>query len=194
MHDELTAASAKAARPVFAEALGAGFAALPPALRALHDVTGTRVFAGRADVERGAGLLSRLAGAIVGFPPAGRDVPVRVTMRRIGAAEVWTRDFAGRTFRSWLSVGGPPGSGRVRERFGAITLLIALDSRSGGTIAFPVVGGWLLGVPLPRLLLPRSDTRESVDGAGRARFDVAISLPLAGHVATYRGWLLPEDS
>ena len=51
----------------------------------------------------------------------------------------------------------------------------------------------MLGVPIPRVLLPRSDTRESVDDLGRATFDVGLSLPVVGAVVRYRGWLVPGD-
>lgn len=182
-------------RPLFAETLGNAYDGLPAALRELHFVAAsdgaTRTFAGRAEVLRGRGLLSRIVGATIGFPPAGRDVPVRVTMQRQADSELWTRDFAGRTFRSRLSPGGAPGCCIVRERFGPVVLYIALDTRRRGRIGYPVVAGSMLGIPLPRFLLPRSDTFEHVDAEGRACFDVAISLPIAGHIATYRGWLVP---
>lgn len=190
MHGGHDAAASSDRRTVFAEALGPGFDVLPAALRDLHDVVGVRVFMGCADIERGRGRLSRLVGALIGFPPAGLGVPVHVTMLRQGGTELWTRDFAGRRFRSRLSPGHPAGSGRVRERFGPIVLEIALR-REAGRLAFPVTGGSLLGVPLPRFLLPISDTFEHVDAEGRACFDVRISLPLAGHLASYRGWLVP---
>jgi hypothetical protein len=41
--------------------------------------------------------------------------------------------------------------------------------------------------------LPRSDSFEHVDAQGRACFDVTTSLPLAGYIVTYRGWLVPDD-
>jgi hypothetical protein len=47
------------------------------------------------------------------------------------------------------------------------------------------------GVPLPLWLCPRSDAYEaSVDG--RFRFHVAISLPLAGLIVRYEGWLAED--
>ena len=59
---------------------------------------------------------------------------------------------------------------------------------------YPIVAGRLLGViPLPRPLLPISDTREYVDGDGRACFDVSVTHPLAGFIVRYSGWLLPAD-
>jgi hypothetical protein len=43
---------------------------------------------------------------------------------------------------------------------------------------------------MPKALMPKSETAEYVEG-GRFRFDVGISLPLAGLVVRYRGWLAP---
>lgn len=182
--------------PIFATVLGADFDALAAPIRDLHDVASTRMFAGRSAVVRGRGMLSRLVGALIGFPPAGADVPVRVRMERQGTTELWTRDFGGRVFRSRLSPVGEPGSRHIYERFGLVVMTIKLtpSADGGGGLAFPVVAGSLLGVPLPRLLLPRSDTWEHVDDHGRAAFDVTIGMPLVGHIVTYRGWLVPEPT
>ncbi|HBF91779.1 MAG TPA: saccharopine dehydrogenase, partial [Hyphomonas atlantica] len=86
----------------------------------------------------------------------------------------------------------PPGSGRMRERFGLLSFTIALGVNDTH-LAYPVVSARLLGAPLPPFLRPRSTTRETVDAQGRACFDVRIDLPLGGHVATYTGWLEPND-
>jgi hypothetical protein len=80
----------------------------------------------------------------------------------------------------------------MTERFGLLNFELAL-SVEDGKLHFPVSGGSCLGVPIPNFLLPKSDTFEFIDSQGRACFDVSISLPLAGHVVTYRGWLTPDD-
>ena len=49
----------------------------------------------------------------------------------------------------------------------------------------------ILGIPLPEFLRPRTTATESVGSDGAFRFDVAISLPLIGTLARYRGWLRP---
>jgi hypothetical protein len=51
----------------------------------------------------------------------------------------------------------------------------------------------LLGIPMPRFLLPTGAAREHADG-GRFNFDVEIRLPLVGLVVAYRGWLAPVAS
>lgn len=59
-------------------------------------------------------------------------------------------------------------------------------------LRYPVRRGTVLGLPLPRRLLPRSDSLESADARG-ARFDVAVSLPGLGLVIRYVGHLRPAQ-
>lgn len=177
---------------VFETVLGAAHAALPPAIRELHAITYARRWTGRARIERGTSLFSRIAGAFAGFPPAGEDVPVTVEMTRRGTTETWVRSFGARRFRSFLSPAGAPGSGRIQERFGLMRFRIGLQVREG-RLEYPVLSGSFLGIPWPAFLLPRSTTAEFVDDEGRACFSVRIDLPLGGHVVSYSGWLLPDD-
>ncbi|HBF91780.1 MAG TPA: saccharopine dehydrogenase, partial [Hyphomonas atlantica] len=67
---------------LFTTILGDQFKRLPPPIQQLHAVSHARRWTGRASIVRGTSLLSRLAGAIAGFPPAGNDVPVTVSMTR----------------------------------------------------------------------------------------------------------------
>ena len=172
---------------IFAEAMAADFARLPPALCDLHSVIDLRHFRGEARIDRGRGLLARIVARIMGFPPAAENVPVQVTMERRGDSERWTRDFGERRFHSTLSL-GPKG---LRERFGALDFDIGLRLQDGA-LHYPVTAGRLFGLlPMPRWLLPVSETIEAVDPHGRATFDVALSHPLCGQIIRYRGWLKP---
>ena len=176
---------------LFASALGESIATLPASVRDLHTVLEERRWEGAADVTRGGSRLARLICTMIGFPEAGQGVPVSVHMLRQGDREIWERTFAGRRFRSVLTVAGPPGTGLVRERFGPFCFQIALRIEDGG-LAYPVRQGTLLGLPLPRILLPRSDTIET-DQDGGAGFHVAISLPRIGDVVRYQGVLRPVE-
>lgn len=164
-----------------------GFAGLPAEVRATHDHAGPRRFRGKAVVERGRGLAARVIAALFRFPAPGAAVPVTVEKRPFEGGEVWVRSFAGRRFRSVLRA-TPAG---MTERFGPFTFLLGLTA-AAGALRFPVRAGWVLGVPLPRFLLPVSETREYAD-AGRFRFDVALHAPLGlGLVVRYRGWLAAD--
>jgi len=174
---------------LFADACGAdAYRALPRPLRAFHDADGVAVWSGKADIDVSRNPLARCVRFAFGFPPAGRDVPITVSVDRRAGQEIWTRNFAGRRFASHLT---HEGGDVVSERFGPFKILLRINA-VGEQIEMPVIG-WSWGpVALPRALAPKSDTREFVDDRGRFRFDVAIGLPLIGQVAHYRGWLEPK--
>ena len=173
--------------PLFQTALGDRFADLPDALRDLHLVLHRRRWKGRAQIIRGRGLLARLVCRIVGFPPAGQDVAVSVSMHRQGLVEHWVRDFGGKRFRSILSVADAD-MDAVWEQFGPFRFEIGLNVL-GRQLEYPVRRARLFGLPWPMALTPKSDTFEGEDADGRATFDVAISLPIVGRLIHYQGWL-----
>jgi hypothetical protein len=127
------------------------------------------------------------------FPPATERTTVRVAMQRgHDGSETWTREFGRHRFRSTLSRRDADPPGCIRERFGPMSFRLALPVDDGG-LRMPLERGQWLGIPLPRWLTPRSDTREFVDAQGCFRFDVDISLPGLGRVVRYEGWLRPVE-
>jgi hypothetical protein len=174
---------------LFQAALGAKWLELPPCIRRLHAGHGVQSFSGHAQVTRGRGLVAGLAAWLLGLPKAGEDVPLTVTMTPSPDAEVWERSFAGRRLRSVLTPSPRPG--HLRERFGPATYELELPVVDAA-LHFPVRRGWLLGVPMPSALLPRSCTREfAVDGT--FHFDVGLYAPLTGGlIVRYRGCLRPD--
>lgn len=172
--------------PLYARVMGERFAALPPAVRAIHQVLRDRGASGEAEVRRGSNPLARLIASAMGFPREGVH-RLHVAFAERDGAERWTRDFSGRTFASVLSERG----GRLTERFGLIRF--AFDLPSDGAGLSMVIRRWWVGpLPLPLFLAPRSVAREWEEG-GRFRFDVPIALPLVGPLVHYRGWLEPGD-
>lgn len=178
-------AEAVEATPLFEQIVGAdGWQDMPASWRAAHDVWDVNTLSGASRVTRGTGALSKLIAALFRFPPERAETPVSVRMERVGAREIWTRNFDGQVFRSVLTAAG---KGKVRERFGPFTFQMSLPLVAG-EMEMPVTHGWFLGVPLPKAMLPRSETRE-YDHDGVFHFDVKISAPLAGLVVHYEGWL-----
>ena len=175
---------------LFDAACSAGaMAGLPPSLRAFHANTGATVWQGRAAIETGRGIAARVMARLFGFPAAGADMPVTVTVDRRGREEIWTRNFAGRCFTSHLTLR----RGQcIAERFGAISVLLE-PLVSGTDLRLPVSGWECLGLSMPRFLAPNSQAREFEDAEGRFRFDVRITLPLVGLITHYRGWLAPHS-
>jgi hypothetical protein len=185
----LPAQQREPAPTLFQAALADRWDALPPAVQRLHSVRGTESFTGRARVVRGRSPIARLAAWLLGFPRAGDDVPLRLTLTCLPHGEAWERSFDGRRLRSRLLPS--PRRYCYRERFGAFTFEQALPVKDG-VMRLRVRRGWLLGVPLPSLLLPRSCASEcAVDG--RFQFDIGIHLPVSGAlVVRYQGSLAPE--
>jgi uncharacterized protein DUF4166/saccharopine dehydrogenase-like protein len=179
-----------ASAPLYRRLLGDAYAALPAPIRAMHDLTGTLTAEGRASIERGTHPLARAIAAAVGFPPAGRDVPVKVEFTLRDGCEVWRRDFAGRTFASTQEEGRGHFDRLLCERFGPFAFGIALVCEPGRLNL--VVRRWsAFGIPLPRALAPIGVAYESVED-GRFRFHVEIRLRLIGLIVRYRGWLVPR--
>ncbi|MBY5795222.1 SDR family oxidoreductase [Rhizobium leguminosarum] len=179
----------EACQPLYRRILGSAWERLPPALSALH-AGGARVASGRAQIERGGGLLARIVAGVIGFPRAGEDVPVTVRFVPDGDREVWTRDFGGKIFRSWQVEGKGRDRHLLAEVFGPFRVLMALVP--DGEKLRLVVRGWrFCGIPLPMFLAPGGDTYEE-ERDGRFHFHVEIGGRLTGLVVRYTGWLVVE--
>ena len=175
--------------PLFRQLLGPAFDDLPPRLRELHDSKDARQWSGVAEIRHGQGMLARMISALVGFPQAGKQVPVSVTFTPEKDKERWTRNFGGRRFSSTQSAGMGKDRYLLAERFGIVTVALALVL-DGGRLALIPRRWHVLGVPLPGFLLPKGESFESEEN-GRFCFDVEISLPFVGLVVAYKGTLEP---
>jgi len=174
---------------LYQRVLGEAYSQLPAAVQALHAPGAARCWKGRARVQRGRGLLSRLLGVVFGFPAAGEQVPVSVAFAPEAGGERWTRTFAGRCFSSLQTEGRGRNEALLVERFGAVSVALAIVV--DGSRLQLVPRRWsLMGIPLPRALLPGDDSFEyEVDG--RFVFDVEIGAPWVGRIVHYRGTLKP---
>lgn len=177
--------------PLYRRLLGSAWHDLPPAVAALHGSTVSQLFNGRAQVERGRNWLARITAAFVGFPAQGVDVPVAVHFDRRQGRELWTRSFAGKSFKSLQSAGTGADENLLIESFGPFRVLIALVPRDGRLLL--VIRGWrFLGCPLPLFLAPGGETYEE-ERDGLFRFHVDITSPMTGRIVLYTGWLRPAD-
>lgn len=170
--------------PLYARILGEGFEALPPAVKAIHDVCRDSGAAGEGRVRNGAGALARAIAAIMRFPPEG-VWPLHVAFAEQGGVERWTRDFGGHRFSSELSQAGA----RVIERFGPLRFEFDLPSDGDG-LEMRLRRWSAFRLPLPLALAPRIAAREWEE-EGRFRFDVRVAAPLVGEIVHYDGWLKP---
>ena len=173
--------------PLYARVLGPAFEQLPQVVQTLHRPGAQAQWCGTARVDGGETWPARVVARIVGFPSTVDTIPVTVTLTRKGGAELWQRDFNGQTFQSlqW------PGQGRhdhlLMERFGPITVALAVTVRDDRLDLIPQCWSFL-GVPLPRFLMPQGPCFETANGRDFC-FDVTIRAPLIGRIVRYRGQL-----
>ncbi|MDB5553120.1 MAG: saccharopine dehydrogenase [Rhizobium sp.] len=177
--------------PLYRRILGAAWDQLPGQIQDLHSVEMSRTFSGRAQVSRGRGLIARIVGALYRFPREGPEIPVHVLLERRDDGELWQRNFAGRIFRSWQREGRGRSQYLIDERFGPVSVGLALVTGKG-RLEYIVRRWSFLGLPMPMFMAPGGRTFEFVDD-GRFRFHVEIAHPWFGLIVRYQGWLEPID-
>lgn len=177
--------------PIYRQLLGAVFNDLPPRVQEIHADEGEQAWQGTASVRRGNGLFARALAALFGFPRATDQVPVRVSRMSAEGVERWTRSFGGKKFSSTQSLGHGREDQLLIERFGLISVALALVKE--GDRLFFIPRRWrMLGLPLPGFLLPSGKSFET-EKDGQFCFDVEISAPLIGLIVAYRGLLTPAN-
>jgi len=176
--------------PLFQQILGAKFVELPKQLQALHRVEKEHLWEGEAQVSRGKNPFAKLVAGLIGFPAETDDTAVTVNLCPDGDGERWERNFGGKSFSSYQSVGIGHNSGLLVERFGVVSVAMAIVIKNDQLHLVP--RRWeILGIPLPRMLLPSGESFE-YEQEGVFRFDVAIRAPMFGLIVAYKGWLKPK--
>lgn len=175
--------------PIYKQVLSSRFDTLPPLVKALHGIDGPRRWVGHADVVRGRSWAARAICKVLSFPVNATRIPVQVDFSPQGGKETWKRTFGRQTFVSVQS----PGKGRnvhlMMERFGPITVALALVIEEDRLHFVP--RRWqLLGVPMPPSMLPGGRSFET-ERNGQFVFDIEIKVPLIGPIVAYSGELHP---
>src|SRR4029077_2722780 len=132
------------------------YAQLPAPIQALHALADTLVADGVGTIDRGKNVFARAIAAVVVFPPAGKDVPVKVLFTLRDGREVWRRTFADRSFTSTQEEGRGRLDRLLCERFGPFACGLAL-LREPDRLRLVVRGWSVFGVPLPPALAPFGD-------------------------------------
>ncbi|MEQ8823180.1 MAG: DUF4166 domain-containing protein [Filomicrobium sp.] len=177
--------------PIYRQVLGSAFDTLPQQVRSLHDSTKMRRWVGQAEVRRGKGVLANAIAWAIGFPAAASKIPVNVVLSPEARGERWTRDFGGKVFSSYQECGEGRNEHLMIERFGIISVALALVAEDDRLYLIP--RRWsCLGIPLPGFLLPRGTTFED-EQDGNFCFNVEITAPIVGLIVAYKGTLKPSN-
>lgn len=167
---------------LFPTLLGPAFAALPLAVRTVHDGR-SLTLRGTATVTRGTSLLGRMLARAASLPPAQHDMPLEVRIEAQPRLEIWTRRYGEspvmRSELRWLG-------SEFSERLGLATLRFRLRADERG-IVWQLAGVRALGIPLPRRWF---DVQASARAPqGRYRFEVQAALRGIGLIVRYEGEL-----
>jgi len=170
-------------QPLFQRVLGDDFHALPLAVRALHLRTGLNRYRGQVEVRRDRNPLARLLAWATRLPPPGCGM-IEVDIDANEHGESWVRKIgtAAMPSRLWIQ------DGVLCEQLGLARFGFRLTVEEGA-IVWRVARVHALGVPLPARWFRSVQARESTDDDGRYCFDVLASMPMAGLLVHYRGWL-----
>jgi len=184
VHDE-TAPSSN----LYEKILGPAYNDMAQPLQDLHRIGTGKTFEGRCKVTRGKNPLSHIVAAILRFPKASPDSPVKVVLTKDGETEIWERFFDGNRMVSTQEAGRGKQSRLIVERFGPIAVHIAILVKDGKQV-LKTTGWSIFGIPLPKALVPGGDVYEH-DAEGRFNFHVDMVAPLFGRLVKYEGWLEP---
>jgi hypothetical protein len=175
--------------PLYRQILGSAFDDLPVQVQTLHGTSNTRRWVGRAEIKRGTGMLAQATGKIIGFPSTSSNVPIAVSFASDDDGERWTRDFGGKVFSSLQTRGNAKHDSLLVERFGPVSVAIALVVKEDRLYFVP--RNWsCLGIPLPKWLMPTGQSYETQKNQ-QFYFDVEISAPFVGLIVSYKGMLSP---
>lgn len=174
--------------PIYARLLGPAWHDLDETLRRGRcgdsGVFGRGVFR----VDRGGRLLGRVAGWLLGLPPAAERVAVELRVEPTAWGERWERRFGSRPLVTTVrEVAG----GLLAERWGILEFHFRLTPLGGAMEHRQERAGLRLGrlwLPLPRWLAPRVWGREEPAGDGAAAHVlVRVEVPGVGELLRYEG-------
>jgi hypothetical protein len=177
---------------IFKTLLGGAWNGLSEPLQKLHAADSEQIWSGTATVERGKGWMARFIALIFQFPNENKSVEATVNIKPTSSGEIWERTFAGKKFRSVLSLGKGLSDRLLNERFGPFSFGIALVFEDS-TLKYVVRNWQFLGLPLPNVLAPKGDTYE-FERDGQFCFHVEINHPLTGLIVKYMGTLTRQNS
>ena len=175
-------------RSIYEEILGEAYGRLDKPLQDFHRESVSFSMQGKADITNGKGPLAWLVRSVFGFPAAHQGCRLKVNIGITQKGEGWERHFNGKRMYSFQELGRGRDAGLIVERFGAVSVGLAVVENAGHLELIP--RSWkFLGLPMPKFLLPSGRIFEHGTN-GQLNFNVEIALPLVGQVVTYKGWLM----
>lgn len=165
---------------LYSRVMGDAFESLAPHLREFHQ-RAPAAATGSFSVIRPRSRLKGLLGTLAGFPPAGSDVPLALSVTRQGKVEQWRRTFGKHPFpsRQWIW------RDLLVEAAGPLAFGLRLAARDKGyTMTTQRV--WMLGLPIPLVLAPRALASVVPNPTGW-QAHIVLTFPVLGEMLRYEG-------
>ena len=144
------------------------------------------------DVVGSSNVIGRIISRIVGLPAHGKASSVALHVGESPEGEIWERIFPDCNL---CSVQSKSSDGLLVDRFGMIAFHFRLEESDGGIIHHHLKTYLRLGssgIRLPKCISPRVISHEEPDAVEQAsRINVTLSMPLVGHLLSYRGVVMP---
>jgi hypothetical protein len=180
---------------LYPQLLGSAWNDLHEAVRRLHAEAAPVQAAGSFRIRRGKGPVARWLLTLLGLPPAGEAVPIRLTISLYGNGEKWLRTFGDRPL---VTTQRPGGRSLLAERFGTLELRFRLQVQ-GGALVYQQTGAALrlarISIPLPGWLTPKVAAREEPGGGpNQTRVCVRVVFPWVGLLISYEGIMTREET
>lgn len=179
----MTHTEAEAPNSLYRQVLGTEYELLAPELQIFHGMAGRYQLSGVCSVSGAHTMAGRLIGWIVGLPKTTVEVPLCFDLQADTRSETWHRHFPARPMISRMRVI----NGMLVERLGPVTLHFHLQAE--GHALRMVLRKIKIGIlSCPHFLMPSVRAEEHAT-SGKLHFNVAASLPLAGLLVAYHGYL-----
>lgn len=178
--------------PVFEAVAGQAFDAPPAVLQDFHSQTGPHHWSGRASAKSAQNPVAKLVAKCVGLNLKTGDWPLEVHVTPDDKGEIWERRFGPHIFKSRFAGGTGKNERLITEQFGIAIIGLAVVIKDGKMHLIPRRTS-VLGISVPKFLLPREDSYEYEDN-GKFHFNVNVRLPFIGHIDHYHGVLTKVPS
>ena len=161
---------------------------LPMAVQQLHDVQGVKRHRGECHSLRGSNIISRFIASLLGLPPSGKQLPLKVIFQQKHNREIWTRHFDKDRFVSeqWAK------DGLLYERIRFITLVFQVNV-SSEKLELNLKRVLFLGMNVKPLFRPKVTAIE-FEKDGVFNLFIRVKLPLTGLLIEYHGWLKEDNA
>ncbi|KWT95580.1 MULTISPECIES: DUF4166 domain-containing protein [unclassified Variovorax] len=169
---------------MYERAMGPSFTTLDPEVRLFHTLAGCHELRGAVETEAPSTLAGKLLARMLGTPRRQNHGSLVFSLDASPTTEHWTRRFPASAMSSTLRLDTPG----IVEQLGTARMAFQLEAVEG-KLVMRLRQLWFAGIRCPTWLMPRV-TAEETGTANRLNFHVRATVPGAGLVVAYRGYLV----